>query len=71
MAATIDMGAKTQPMSKLQPAAITAGADRDRARRTYAPPALQFYGDLRSVTLGPTPGNSESGNPLIFRVKTG
>lgn len=39
------------------------------ARRSYVPPRLFCLGDLRSVTLGPSPGNSESGNPLIYRVK--
>ncbi len=37
-------------------------------RRDYAPPVLREYGDLRTLTLGPSPGLGESGNPAVFRA---
>ena len=36
-------------------------------RRAYTAPVLREYGDLRTLTLGPSPGLGESGNPAIFR----
>ncbi len=38
-------------------------------RKPYDPPRLVRYGDVRDVTLGPSPGTGESGNPLLFRVR--
>ena len=46
-----------------------SGDDSPRAKRPYASPVLEELGDIGAVTLGPTPGNSESGNPNIFRSK--
>lgn len=32
-----------------------------RGRKAYVPPTLVRYGDLRSLTLSPSPGTFESG----------
>jgi hypothetical protein len=37
-------------------------------RKAYESPCLVRYGDVRDVTLGPSPGVGESGNPGIFKV---
>jgi len=37
-------------------------------RKRWSAPRLRRHGDLRSLTLGPSPGTGESGNPAIFRV---
>lgn len=37
-------------------------------KRPYKPPQLTLLGDLRDVTLGPSAGTGESGNPAIFRA---
>lgn len=36
-------------------------------RRAWVRPRLEHYGDVRQLTLGPTPGVGESGNPAIFK----
>ena len=36
-------------------------------RRPWVRPRLEHYGDVRQLTLGPTPGVGESGNPAIFK----
>lgn len=36
-------------------------------RRPYRKPELTRRGDVRDVTLGPTPGIGESGNPGTLR----
>lgn len=41
-----------------------AGAQPDRRWET---PRLTVHGDLRELTMGPTPDEGESGNPLILR----
>lgn len=38
------------------------------ARRPYRAPTLTPFGDVRDLTLGPTPGIGESGAPLVFRA---
>ncbi|MFK7955102.1 MAG: lasso RiPP family leader peptide-containing protein [Lysobacterales bacterium] len=40
--------------------------DRD-TRKPYQQPKLTPRGDVRDVTLGPTPGVGESGNPGTLR----
>lgn len=37
-------------------------------KRPYHPPRLTLLGDLREVTLGPSSGIGESGNPVVFRA---
>jgi hypothetical protein len=41
-----------------------------RSQRSWVPPRLRDHGDLRGLTLGPSPGLGESGNPATFRVST-
>lgn len=41
-------------------------AQRRGGRRPYAPPRLEALGDLRSLTLGGSPGLGDSGDPLNF-----
>lgn len=43
---------------------LVAGA----AKRPYEPPKLILFGDLRTLTLGPSPGIGESGNPALFKA---
>lgn len=42
--------------------------DEGQAKRPYAPPRLVRYGDVRDVTLGPSFGSGESGNPTFLRA---
>jgi hypothetical protein len=41
--------------------------DRRQLKAPYRKPVLTEYGDLREMTLGPSPGIGESGNPAVFR----
>lgn len=43
-------------------------ADNAATLRVYVSPRLVRYGDVRDVTLGPSPGIGESGNPGVLRV---
>ena len=36
-------------------------------KKRYQKPRLTHRGDVRDVTMGPTPGVGESGNPTNFR----
>jgi hypothetical protein len=38
------------------------------ALKPYSTPRLVRYGDVRDVTLGPSPGLGESGAPGVLRV---
>lgn len=38
------------------------------AKKQYSSPHLVSYGDVRDLTLGPSPGVGESGNPAVFRA---
>ncbi|MEP7010470.1 MAG: lasso RiPP family leader peptide-containing protein [Acidobacteriota bacterium] len=38
-------------------------------KRRYETPRLIVHGDLRTFTLGPSPGVGESGNPAIFKAQ--
>ena len=40
----------------------------ERLRKPYRKPHLNELGDLRGLTLGPTPGHGESGGPLIYHA---
>ena len=33
----------------------------------WTKPVLSSYGDVRQLTMGPTPGTGESGSPLIYK----
>lgn len=50
------------------PASEKGLRQHDEGKKPYRRPRLQAYGDLRDLTLGPSPGIGESGNPAIFRV---
>lgn len=39
-------------------------------RRPYREPSLTVHGDVRSLTLGPSPGIGESGLPLLLRANS-
>lgn len=49
-----------------QPDSPAAGAERPRAR-CWETPKLTAYGDVRELTMGPTPLSGESGNPTTLR----
>jgi hypothetical protein len=36
-----------------------------RKRKPYSAPKLELYGDIRSLTLGGSPGSGDSGGPLV------
>jgi hypothetical protein len=48
---------------------LTAGHENGAGavRKPYESPRLVRYGDVRDVTLGPTPGTGESGAPGVLR----
>lgn len=37
-------------------------------RTSWARPELSAYGDMRQLTMGPSPNPGESGDPLITRA---
>lgn len=37
-------------------------------RRAYSPPRVRALGELRDVTMGPSPGLGETGSPSLFRA---
>lgn len=39
-------------------------------KKYYTTPTLEAFGDMRDLTLGPTPGSGESGGHTTFRPKT-
>jgi hypothetical protein len=39
-------------------------AEKIEPRKTYSPPKLEEYGDVRELTLGPSKGVGDSTNPL-------
>jgi hypothetical protein len=41
--------------------------DNGKNRRVWVRPAIIDRGDVRDITLGPTAGVGESGNPAIFK----
>jgi hypothetical protein len=53
----------TERLEKERPTAVSAGT-----LRVYVSPRLVRYGDVRDVTLGPSPGLGESGAPGVLRV---
>jgi hypothetical protein len=42
-----------------------------KTRRLYRKPKLEELGDLRTLTLGGSPGAGDSGAPMLQKVKTG
>lgn len=62
-------------MPRVGPPELQAGSPRPAqternvaqcTRRSWARPALTVHGDLRELTMGPSPGLGESGNPLTL-----
>ncbi len=41
---------------------------REPVRKPYHRPKLTLWGDLRDLTMGPSPGIGESGNPALFKA---
>jgi hypothetical protein len=44
-----------------------AAAQEKHPKKAYRRPRLTLWGDLRDVTLGPSPGVGESGAPGMFK----
>lgn len=44
-----------------------SGASRPFARKPYRRPCLIAYGDLRTLTLGGSPGMGDSGSTVMIR----
>jgi len=59
-----------QRVSSLSNATSPAGEGRPEglAKKPYHRPRLVLWGDLRDLTLGPSPGIGESGQPAIFKT---
>jgi hypothetical protein len=49
------------------PAIVFPAADNAGKKKPYQSPELIALGDIRDITLGPSPGLGESGNPAVFR----
>ena len=61
------------PKVETHPAVPESGpaqtSEASEAPRTcWAKPALSAYGDMRQLTMGPSPNPGESGAPLITRA---
>lgn len=60
------------PHSRTRTAAAARASDGyvwpDDGRRAWTPPRLRVLGELRGVTMGPSPGIGESGQPNLFRT---
>ncbi len=48
--------------------ATSGGESRAISKPVWTRPALTVYGDVRELTLGPSPGMGESGNPTALRL---
>ena len=46
---------------------LPPGRPEGLAKKPYHRPRLVLWGDLRDLTLGPSPGVGESGNPGMFK----
>lgn len=62
--------AKPELLAQADRAAL---AERAEAEVRLAPPSWQkpvltVHGDVRELTMGPSPNSGESGNPLTFRT---
>lgn len=59
-----------QRVSHLHEAATSDAEAADGAprKKAYRKPRLTLWGDLRDVTLGPSPGIGESGQPGLFKA---
>jgi hypothetical protein len=43
-------------------------SDLPRKRRPYSPPKLEVLGDIRGLTLGPSPGVGDSIQPALRKA---
>lgn len=60
-----------QRVSTLHEAAMSdaeAATGSTLRNKVYRKPRLTLWGDLRDVTLGPSPGIGESGQPGLFKA---
>ena len=58
----------TCPKAEAPLAPTTSSAQEEIASlETWTKPVLTVYGDVRQLTMGPTPGTGESGQPTILR----
>lgn len=46
---------------------LRAPSAEGRLKKPYRKPQLTLWGDLRDLTLGPSPGIGESGQPGLFK----
>lgn len=58
------------PSSDPRPAQPNTGTGRQK-RKPYSAPKLELYGDIRSLTLGGSPGVGDSGNQLNYQPPGG
>jgi hypothetical protein len=42
--------------------------EKEEPLKPYLKPYLEEMGDLRNLTLGPSPGIGESGFPMVFKA---
>lgn len=64
------MSTKFEVSTDETPASPEAAVE-SRERRAYTPPVLSRFGDVRSVTLGGSPGGGDSGNEFIQQPFSG
>lgn len=53
--------------SQLVSSTHAAASHEELPKKAYRRPRLTLWGDLRDVTLGPSPGVGESGTPGMFK----
>jgi len=61
---------RTTPRASAVIPAAGNGSSEKQCKRAYKPPRLTELGELLDVTMGPSPGLGESGNPAVFRSST-
>lgn len=57
------MGNNTMNLQKQADAKAPFGQPLSKTKQSYATPRLICHGDIRGITLGGSPGISDSGNP--------
>lgn len=60
----------SKPASRPFPVEAQAKPSGSCPKRPYRSPRLIALGELLDVTMGPSPGLGESGNPAVFRSGT-
>ncbi len=61
---------RATPKPSAAAAATGDGSSKKLRKRAYKSPRLNELGELLDVTMGPSPGLGESGNPAVFRSGT-